>query len=96
VRLLRERHPHLRHSQSGEGEGDRLLQPAVGDDTELRLAKHAHYCHRPSRSLLAQVRLDVATQTVQTHCQDNGFLSLKFTNGVWPFPESSTPPGEQN
>ena len=44
----------------------------------------------------AQVRLDVATQTVQTHCQDNGFLSLKFTNGVWPFPESSTPPGEQN
>jgi hypothetical protein len=44
----------------------------------------------------AQVRLDVATQTVQTHCQDNGFLSLKFTNGAWPFPESSTPPGEQN
>jgi hypothetical protein len=44
----------------------------------------------------AQVRLDVATQTLQATCQDNGFLSLKFTNGVWPFPESSTPPGLQN
>jgi hypothetical protein len=29
-------------------------------------------------------------------CQDNGVLVLKFENGVWPFPESSTPPGEQN
>jgi hypothetical protein len=44
----------------------------------------------------ALVRLDVATQSLQTTCQDNGFLSLKFTNGAWPFPESSTPPGEQN
>jgi hypothetical protein len=44
----------------------------------------------------AQVRLDVATGTLQTTCQDNGFLSLKFTNGVWPFPESTTPPGLQN
>ena len=35
-------------------------------------------------------------QTLQTTCQDNGFLSLKFANGVWPFPESSTPPGQQN
>jgi len=44
----------------------------------------------------AQVRLDVATASLQTTCQDNGFLSLKFTNGVWPFPESTTPPGLQN
>ena len=44
----------------------------------------------------AQLRLDVATASLQTHCQDNGFLSLKFTHGVWPFPESSTPPGLQN
>jgi len=44
----------------------------------------------------SQVRLDVATGTLQTMCQDNGFLTLKFTNGVWPFPESTTPPGLQN
>jgi hypothetical protein len=44
----------------------------------------------------AQVRLDAEAGTLQTTCQDNGFLSLKFTNGVWPFPTSSTPPGMQN
>jgi len=44
----------------------------------------------------AQVKLDVATGTLQTMCQDNGFLTLKFTNGVWPFPESTTPQGLQN
>ena len=44
----------------------------------------------------AQVRLDAAAGTLQTTCQDNGFLSLRFTNGVWPFPESTTPPGLQN
>ena len=44
----------------------------------------------------AQIRLDAATASLQTTCQDNGFLSLKFTNGAWPFPESSTPPGLQN
>jgi hypothetical protein len=44
----------------------------------------------------SQVRLDAATASLQTTCQDNGFLSLKFTNGVWPFPESTTPPGQQN
>jgi hypothetical protein len=44
----------------------------------------------------AQIRLDVATASLQTTCQDNGFLSLKFTNGAWPFAESSTPPGLQN
>ena len=44
----------------------------------------------------AQVRLDAATASLQTTCQDQGFLSLKFTNGVWPFPTSTTPPGLQN
>jgi hypothetical protein len=34
--------------------------------------------------------------TLWTTCQDNGLLMLKFTNGVWPFPDSSTPPGQQN
>jgi hypothetical protein len=44
----------------------------------------------------AQIHLDAQTGTLQTMCQDNGFLSLKFTNGVWPFPGTSTPPGMQN
>ena len=44
----------------------------------------------------AQVRLDVASASLQTTCQDQGFLSLKFTNGVWPFPTSTTPAGLQN
>jgi len=44
----------------------------------------------------AQIHLDAPTATLQTTCQDNGFLALKFTNGVWPFPESTTPPGLQN
>jgi hypothetical protein len=34
--------------------------------------------------------------TLWTTCQDNGLLVLKFTNGVWPFEDSSTPPGQQN
>ncbi len=44
----------------------------------------------------SQIRLDAATASLQTICQDNGFLSLKFKNGVWPFPESTTPAGKQN
>jgi hypothetical protein len=44
----------------------------------------------------AQLHLDADKGTLWTTCQDNGLLSLKFTNGVWPFPESSTPPGKQN
>jgi hypothetical protein len=44
----------------------------------------------------AQIRLDAKTASLLTTCQDNGFLALKFTNGVWPFPTSSTPDGEQN
>jgi hypothetical protein len=44
----------------------------------------------------AQVHLDAAAGTLWTTCQDNGFLLLKFTNNMWPFPESSTPPGQQN
>ena len=44
----------------------------------------------------AQVHLDHQTGTLWTTCQDNGLLMLKFTNGVWPFPGSATPPGKQN
>jgi hypothetical protein len=44
----------------------------------------------------AQVHLDATKGTLWTTCQDNGLLMLKFTNNVWPFPESSTPPGQQN
>jgi hypothetical protein len=44
----------------------------------------------------AQVHLDRARGTLWSTCQDNGLLSLKFTNGVWPFPGSATPPGQQN
>lgn len=44
----------------------------------------------------AQLHLDADKGTIWTTCQDHGLLSLKFTNGVWPFPESSTPPGKQN
>jgi hypothetical protein len=44
----------------------------------------------------AQLRLDALRGTLETTCQDNGFLSLKFERGVWPFRDSSTPPGEQN
>jgi hypothetical protein len=44
----------------------------------------------------AQLHLDADKGTIWTTCQDNGLLSLKFTNGVWPFPDSSTPPGKQN
>jgi hypothetical protein len=44
----------------------------------------------------AQLHMDAEKGTIWTTCQDNGLLSLKFTNGVWPFPESSTPPGKQN
>ena len=44
----------------------------------------------------AQIRLDVDTASLMTTCQDNGFLALKFTNGVWPFPTSRTADGERN
>lgn len=44
----------------------------------------------------AQLHLDAEKGTIWTTCQDHGLLSLKFTNGAWPFPESSTPPGKQN
>jgi hypothetical protein len=33
----------------------------------------------------AQMRLDATTAGLMTTCQDNGFLTLKFTHGVWPF-----------
>lgn len=44
----------------------------------------------------AQVTLDADRGMLWTTCQDNGLLTLKFRDGVWPFPTSKTPPGEQN
>jgi hypothetical protein len=44
----------------------------------------------------AQVHLNADNGTLWSTCQDNGLLVLRFTNGVWPFPESKTPAGEQN
>jgi hypothetical protein len=48
----------------------------------------------------AQVHLHVpdghGPATLWTTCQDNGLLMLKFENHVWPFEDSSTPPGQQN
>ena len=48
----------------------------------------------------AQVHLHVpdghGPATLWTTCQDHGLLMLKFENGVWPFEDSSTPPGQQN
>jgi hypothetical protein len=44
----------------------------------------------------AQVHLDAEHGTVWTTCQDNGLLMLRFEHGVWPFEDSTTPPGEQN
>jgi hypothetical protein len=44
----------------------------------------------------SQLHLDAARGTLWTACHDNGLVMLKFTNGVWPFPESTTPPGMQN
>jgi hypothetical protein len=44
----------------------------------------------------AQVHLDAERGTLWSTCQDNGVLTLKFREGVWPFPGSRTPPGAQN
>jgi hypothetical protein len=44
----------------------------------------------------AQAHLDAQEGVLWTTCQDNGLLIMKFERKVWPFPESSTPPGEQN
>lgn len=39
--------------------------------------------------------LDAKTGSVYSWCADTGVLALKFREGVWPFPDSSTPPGKQ-
>jgi hypothetical protein len=44
----------------------------------------------------AQAHLDAREGVLWTTCQDNGLLVLKFQGGVWPFPETTTPPGQQN
>jgi hypothetical protein len=42
----------------------------------------------------AQVHLNASQGTLWTTCQDNGLLMLKFTNNVWPFPGTTTPPSD--
>jgi len=42
----------------------------------------------------AQVHLNASNGTLWTTCQDNGLLMLKFTNNVWPFPGTTTPPSD--
>lgn len=44
----------------------------------------------------SEVHLDAEAGTLWSTCQDNGLLILKFESGVWPFEDSSTPPGQQN
>jgi hypothetical protein len=44
----------------------------------------------------AEVHLDAERGMLWSTCQDNGLLMLKFERGVWPFPQSTTPPGENN
>jgi len=44
----------------------------------------------------AEVHLDAEHATVWSTCQDSGLLMLKFERGVWPFEDSTTPPGTQN
>jgi hypothetical protein len=39
--------------------------------------------------------LDVKTSSVYSWCADSGVLALKFRDGVWPFPDASTPSGKQ-
>jgi hypothetical protein len=41
----------------------------------------------------AQVHMNADNGTLWSSCQDNGFLMLKFTNNVWPFPDTKTPAG---
>ena len=41
----------------------------------------------------AQVHLNADNGTLWSTCQDNGVLVLKFTHGVWPFAETTTPAG---
>jgi hypothetical protein len=44
----------------------------------------------------AQLQLDAKAGTLWSTCQQQGVVMLKFREGVWPFPDSRTPPGEQN
>ena len=44
----------------------------------------------------AQVQLDAEKGTLWTTCQQQGVVMLQFRKGVWPFPDSKTPGGEQN
>lgn len=56
-----------------------LLEPTTQlPGSQNNRATTAPYCS-------SQVRLIAERGELWTTCQDNGFLALKFTNGVWPF-----------
>ena len=73
--------------------GDRLLRATFRDRAELRArrTRAQHPDGRPDHCS-AQMRLDAATAGLMTTCQDNGFLTLKFTHGVWPFTRPASQP----
>ena len=100
VRLLQLGHPRVRHPRSGAGRRKSPTTTRRGMTTPSPGSQHNPHAAAgwPAVPTGARrrCRLDAATGTLQTTCQDNGFLSLKFTNGVWPFPRARTPPGLQN
>jgi hypothetical protein len=63
----------------------------VGEGGQLRGSEHAsNPLNSPPSNMTAdwcsaQVRFIPERAELWTTCQDNGFLTLKFTNGVWPF-----------
>jgi hypothetical protein len=50
-------------------------------------SSHSGTAATPTDRCAAQVRFIPERAELWTHCQDNEFLVLRFTNGVWPFPE---------
>jgi hypothetical protein len=42
----------------------------------------------------SRMDFDMADKTLTTMCQDSGLLILRFSDGTWPFPES-TPSNDQ-
>jgi hypothetical protein len=71
--------------------GTRTPSPGSNHATRVGgwISGHPDWCS-------AQVHLDAEKSTLWTTCQDNGVVMLKFREGVWPFPDTRTPGGEQN
>jgi hypothetical protein len=49
-------------------------------------SSHSRTAATPTDRCAAQVRFIPERAELWTHCQDNEFLVLRFTNGAWPFP----------